>query len=559
MQGKRWIAGIAAAATLFGGALFSTTAMADETDSSSAQSGTTAQAAMSTITVNNPQAGHTYKPYQFATFSNVQTDNGEVTSMDVDTADITTIKDAIPAVLGAAREASGEEVPQVYSNNPAAYVAGFDAAQLRTFADSITGLWAQTPSQYEQTASANNTQLTLNVPEGWYVILDTVDGTPVQGATAIVATKLGANSIKIKNAVSPEANIDTSGSYNVKTQDAMAPYDVKKSVDQTDIHDGTTVNYTVVATIPAAAAGHDSYALQLADTADAGLHVAADQATVTAGSNTLTRDTDYTLTSTTDDANKTLTTLTINNGKAYAGQTITLTYPAQAVFGNTTNELKNTVASSAVVDGANVVSPAARKSVAANTNATATVTGATAEASVYTHDYSFTKIGVDGDAQGLNGAQFSIKNADGKFGHWTIENGWTWDNTESAVATSQDVTGADGQTAQGQVVFNNLQAGSYTIHETQAPNGYAQNLRPTFTVTITTDGTHTNDSYEISNNTLGLMDKSARQLKNVKSITQLPLTGGAGITMIIAAAILLGGLAALIAWRTRKVNRALNR
>ena len=52
--------------------------------------------------------------------------------------------------------------------------------------------------------------------------------------------------------------------------------------------------------------------------------------------------------------------------------------------------------------------------------------------------------------------------------------------------------------------------------------------------------------------------KVRSQVKNVKSVTQLPLTGAAGITMLVVVALLLGGAGALIAVRSRSLKRQLN-
>lgn len=59
MKLRKLFAGVAAAATLLGGMAFgAATANAADTD-------------QATITVNNAQAGYTYKGYKFATFDNV--------------------------------------------------------------------------------------------------------------------------------------------------------------------------------------------------------------------------------------------------------------------------------------------------------------------------------------------------------------------------------------------------------------------------------------------------------------------------------------------------------
>ncbi|WP_288273538.1 LPXTG cell wall anchor domain-containing protein, partial [uncultured Bifidobacterium sp.] len=55
-----------------------------------------------------------------------------------------------------------------------------------------------------------------------------------------------------------------------------------------------------------------------------------------------------------------------------------------------------------------------------------------------------------------------------------------------------------------------------------------------------------------------LVDPQTVTVKNVKSVTQLPLTGAAGITMLVVVALLLGGAGALIAIRSNSLKRQLN-
>lgn len=517
MNLKRVFAGVAAAATMLGGlALGATTANAE----------TIEIASTGTITVNNAQTGHTYTPYLFATFSNAQTVDGK-TYVDIDT-----VPDMVATVRNAADAANGDDpIPTEYTNNPAAYVATFDAQQLRQFADeltkSLTGGTGQTP-----TTDGENMTIS-NLATGWYAITDTSDGATVEGATAIVATPVNStNTLVVNPKGDGQGNILVTGSYNAKSADAMAPTNVTKNVNDTDIHDGQLITYTVTATIPAAAAGYEFYGFQFADTADQGLAVDTNSVKVVNGAGTTVPTDAVTLTN-----NK--LTVKIQNAKQYAGQTLTMTYNATPTFGTvvTSNTLTNTVQADAFLSLG-----------AFNTGTTPDASSAQATATVKTHDVTFTKVGVDGDAAGLAGAQFAIKNAAGEYGTYA-NNTWTW-----ATATTAPLAATSSEN--GEVSFPNIAEGTYTVEEIKAPAGYAQNLLPSFQITVGTDDTVTLDNA----GTLGLastVDKVI-QVKNVKSVTQLPLTGAAGITMLVVVALLIGGAAALIAVRSRSLKRQLN-
>ena len=520
MNLKRVFAGVAAAATMLGGlALGATTANAE----------TIEIASTGTITVNNAQTGHTYTPYLFATFSNAQTVDGK-TYVDIDT-----VPDMVATVRNAADAANGDDpIPTEYTNNPAAYVATFDAQQLRQFADeltkSLTGGTGQTP-----TTDGANMPIS-NLATGWYAITDTSDGATVAGATAIVATPVNStNTLVVNPKGDGQGNILVTGSYNAKSADAMAPTNVTKNVNDTDIHDGQLITYTVTATIPAAAAGYEFYGFQFADTADQGLAVDTNSVKVVNGAGTTVPTDAVTLTN-----NK--LTVKIQNAKQYAGQTLTMTYNATPTFGTvvTSNTLTNTVQADAFLSLG-----------AFNTGTTPDASSAQATATVKTHDVTFTKVGVDGDAAGLAGAQFAIKNVDGEYGTYA-NNTWTW-----ATATTAPLAATSGEN--GEVSFPNIAEGTYTVEEIQAPAGYAQNLLPSFQITVGTNDTVTLDN-AVNTNVLGLastVDKVI-QVRNVKSVTQLPLTGAAGITMLVVVALLIGGAAALIAVRSRSLKRQLN-
>ncbi|RYQ19711.1 cell surface protein fimafimbrial subunit [Bifidobacterium pseudolongum subsp. pseudolongum] len=540
MNLKRVFAGVAAAATMLGGlTLGATTANAEAIEIAST----------STITVNNAQTGHTYTPYLFATFNNAQT-VGDTTYVDVNTVGSNegatdAEKAMFDAVKSAADVADGDAtIPQEYANNPAAYVATFNATQLRAFADALTGAITAEGSQIQaavtgQGPTADNNTVKFTLPTGWYAVTDTKNSPATPGdstastATAIVATKSVPLTITLPHG-NGQVGITTTGEYNAKSADAMAPTDVTKKVSDSDIHDGQQITYTVTAKIPAAAAGYEFYGFQFADKADQDLSIDMDTVHVSVGENTLTSE-QYTATQ--NDA-KTILTVKIPEAQNYAGQIVTLTYEASPIFGSV-NAVTNSVQANAFLSLG-----------AFDTGTTADASSAPAKATVKTHDVTFTKVGVDGDAAGLEDAQFAIKNADGEYGKYA-NNKWTWAAAEKAPLAATSA-------ANGEVSFPNIAAGNYTVEEIQAPAGYAQNLLPAFQITVGTDDTVTLDK---DGNTLGLAstgDNGGITVKNVKSITQLPLTGAAGITMLVVVALLLGGAGALIAVRSRSLKRQLN-
>ena len=539
MNLKRVFAGVAAAATMLGGlALGATTANAEANEIASTN----------TITVNNAQTGHTYTPYLFATFNNAQT-VGDTTYVDVNTVGSNegatdAEKAMFDAVKSAADVADGDAtIPQEYANNPAAYVATFNATQLRAFADALTDAITAEDSQIQaavtgQGPTADNNTVEFTLPTGWYAVTDTKnspatpDDSTASTATAIVATKSVPLTITLPQG-NGQVGITTTGEYNAKSADAMAPTNVTKDVNDNDVHDGQLITYTVTATIPAAAAGYEFYGFQFADTAEQGLAVDKDSVEVKA-TDAQDKETTVTLAEGAVTLANNKLTVKIENAKQYAGQTLTMTYNATPTFGTVvTNTLTNTVQADAFLsqDAFNTATPDA--------------SSAQATATVKTHDVTFTKVGVDSDA-GLAGAEFAIKNAAGEYGTYA-NNTWTWATAEKAAAISGE---------NGEVSFPNIAEGTYTVEEIKAPAGYAQNLLPSFQIKVTDDGVML-----VNAGTLGLAstgDNGGITVKNVKSITQLPLTGAAGITMLVVVALLIGGAAALIAVRSRSLKRQLN-
>ena len=522
MKMRKLFAGIAAAATLLGGmALGAASAQADDA------------ATTPLLQVNNAQEGHTYTPYRFATFENA--DNGTVEVSTVEA-----WKDAVTAAADAADNSTASSIPAEYANNPAAYVATFDAEQLRKFADELAktdSLPTADGAGLTVTAEqAGTTQPVAVSGEGWYLVTDTFtksgETTATTGTPAVVATTVkGLTDLTIvPDKVTGQGNITTMGQFNAKNENPLTPPAKTAKVGNVDVDGktvnvGDTVNFTVSATVPASAANYDVYPFTITDTASKGLKVAA--------ANTFKvqvdgRDVDsslYTVTQTGSAAVGTTTTITFASAKSLAGKTIVVSYTG-TVTKDALTDLGGSVNNKAMI----------------TTNGGASGEGKTESK---TYGFQFKKIGVDNDANALAGAQFVVKKKDGKFLKQDTESK-AWSSVDDQTNATVFTSGADGL-----VQFKGLAAGDYTVMETNAPNGYAQNFKVTFDVSIAENGTVTFKQDLLHQVTLPTDDQIVT-VKNVKSITQLPLTGAAGTTLFTVVALLLAGAGVTVVVKSRQ-------
>lgn len=513
MKMRKLFAGIAAAATLLGGmALGATSAQADDPQATPLQ-------------VNNAQEGHMYTPYKFATFENAG--NGTV--------EVSTVEVWKGAVTVAADTANGNDsIPAEYKNNPAAYVATFNAEQIRKFAEELAKtnpLPTADGAGLTVTAEQAGTAQPVAVDgEGWYLVTDTYNGKA--GTPAVVATTVnGLDNLRIvADAKTGQGGITTVGRFNAKNENPLTPPSKTAKVGDVDVNDktvnvGDTVDFTVSAAVPASAANYDVYPFTITDTASKGLKVAE---TSTFKVQVDGKDVDaalYKVEQTGSAAVGTTTTITFASAKSLAGKTIVVSYTG-VVTKDALTGLDGSVDNKAEI----------------TTNGGTSGEGKTESK---TYGFQFKKIGVDNDANALAGAQFVVKKKDGKFLKQDTESkAWSSvdDQTEATVFTS----GADGL-----VQFKGLAAGDYTVMETNAPNGYAQNFKVTFDVSIAENGTVTFKQDLLHQVTLPT-DGQIATVKNVKSITQLPLTGAAGTTLFTVVALLLAGAAVTVAVKSRQ-------
>ncbi|WP_270555860.1 SpaH/EbpB family LPXTG-anchored major pilin [Bifidobacterium adolescentis] len=514
MKMRKLFAGIAAAATLLGGmALGAASAQAADPQTTPL------------LQVNNAQEDHMYTPYKFATFENAG--NGTV--------EVSTVEAWKDAVTAAADTANGNDsIPAEYKNNPAAYVATFNAEQIRKFAEELAKtnpLPTADGAGLTVTAEQAGTAQPVAVDgEGWYLVTDTYNGKA--GTPAVVATTVnGLDNLRIvADAKTGQGGITTVGRFNAKNENPLTPPSKTAKVGDVDVNDktvnvGDTVDFTVSAAVPASAANYDVYPFTITDTASKGLKVAE---TSTFKVQVDGKDVDaalYKVEQTGSAAVGTTTTITFASAKSLADKTIVVSYTG-VVTKDALTGLDGSVDNKAKI----------------TTNGGTSGEGKTESK---TYGFQFKKIGVDDDANALAGAQFVVKKKDGKFLKQDTESkAWSSvdDQTDATVFTS----GADGL-----VQFKGLAAGDYTVMETNAPNGYAQNFKVTFDVSIAENGTVTFKQDLLHQVTLPT-DGQIATVKNVKSITQLPLTGAAGTTLFTVVALLVAGAGVTVAVKSRQ-------
>ena len=514
MKVRKLFAGIAAAATLLGGmALGAASAQAADPQTTPL------------LQVNNAQEGHMYTPYKFATFENA--DNGTV--------EVSTVEAWKDAVTAAADTANGNDsIPAEYKNNPAAYVATFNAEQIRKFAEELAKtnpLPTADGAGLTVTAEQAGTAQPVAVDgEGWYLVTDTYNGKA--GTPAVVATTVnGLDNLRIvADAKTGQGGITTVGRFNAKNENPLTPPSKTAKVGDVDVNGktvnvGDTVDFTVSAAVPASAANYDVYPFTITDTASKGLKVAE---TNTFKVQVDGKDVDaalYKVEQTGSAAVGTTTTITFASAKSLAGKTIVVSYTGVVTKDALTG-----------LDGS------------VDNKATITTNGGTSgegKTESKTYGFQFKKIGVDNDANALAGAQFVVKKKDGKFLKQDTESK-AWSSVDDQTNATVFTSGADGL-----VQFKGLAAGDYTVMETSAPNGYDQNFRVTFDVSIAENGTVTFKQDLLHQVTLPTDDQIAT-VKNVKSITQLPLTGAAGTTLFTVVALLVAGAGVTVAVKSRQ-------
>lgn len=455
-------------------------------------SATAAPSDMTQLTVTGNVAGHKLTAYKLGVFDNVTID-GTVAEATVSSVDDTTRR----AIEAAARTAG---ITIASGQDPLDAVARADAAKTHAFVNALSKTSSLKPAA---TVTGSGSTASLQVSEGWYLITDSMGlpmlvGTTIksgsQTATSLGDTPLGR--LVVKN---------TSVSVDKKVNDE----------DNDSVSVGSTVTYTVTATLPAR---EHLTSYQFRDTLTGGRYTGAVTATIDGGTVSVTPR---------FDSGKTSFTIDLTNVLRDTETTIELTYRAVTTAETTTND--------AVVSGVDRYGDA--------------LTPGKDTSTVTTHDFTVTKVSSLNADTRLDGARFKIRRTNG---------GWLKYDTStrmwSDAANEQDAsTFTTGTAGDGTVEFPGLGTGSYTVKETQAPDGYTLDDGVEFTAAIGDDGhvTFSGDAAQ-SGDTNGIV-------KNMPTLGELARTGvdvGTGSRIAVGIAAICATIACAAAYAAHRRDTA---
>ena len=519
MKMRKLFAGIAAAATLLGGmALGATSAQADG-------AGTIVPDKENfTFAAQDPKqlTKRKLNAYKIADYVQYGTDDN--VAYGVQTASTVTDKSGIKDALKAAVEGTTKSVPTDGSDLMAWALAEGVLDTTESSKDTATGAWKNGASRkFVETLKTKTSMLgkptvvdlgnnlaedglsaTVPLPAGLYLFVDAdyLAGTN-KDATPSIAILVGSGNVK-NGVLNPltEATVDIKNQTTAVTKKVNGKDAITASV-------GQKVRYTITSKVPQNTQYYSDYGYIYTDTPSAGQTVDFDSLKVKVADKALAKDTDYTVAKN-EDGTFTVTITTIENQTA--GAAITVTYDATVTETEATGNktVTNTV----------TVSDNGAK--------------ATDSTSITNGQFSFTKTDAQGNA--LAGADFEIEGQSGT-------------STPSTATATSD--------SNGTVTFKGLADGTYKVTETNVPAGFQQNLKAAFTVTIANgkavkyagaDIWGLAPSAEVSGN-------YTYKVKNVKNVTQLPLTGAAGTTLFTVVALLVAGAGVAVALKSRQRMR----
>lgn len=500
MKMRKLFAGIAAAATLLGGmALGAASAQADG-------SGTVVTSEVNfTFTAQDAKQLTNRKLNAYKIADYVQYGTGSGATYGVQTADGVD-RNTLVAALKSATDKAVPETGDLMAWALAEGVLPVDGSAdengawsnsaSRKFVESLKTATDKlgTAKNVDLGAAANGTSATVTLPAGLYLFVDAdYSAGTNKDATPSIAILVGSGNVE-NGVLNPltEATVDIKNQTTAVTKKVNGKDAITASV-------GQKVTYTITSKVPQNTQYYSDYGYTYTDTPSVGQTVDFDSLKVTVADKALTKDTDYTVAKN-EDGTFTVTISSIQ--KQTAGALITVTYAAKVTEAGASG--------SKAVTNAVVLSDNGAE--------------ATDSTTITNSGFSFTKT----DAQGnpLAGATFTIRvpGVDGSF-----------------TATS-DKTGT--------VTFKGLADGIYEVNETTVPNGFQQSLKAKFNVIIENGEVKFNGT-----DVWGLAPKESSdkyQVKNVKNVSQLPLTGAAGTTLFTVVALLVAGAGVAVALKSRQ-------
>lgn len=520
MKMRKLFAGIAAAATLLGGmALGATSAQADDAMVTDNATFTFTAETEEQLTHANLAA---YKIGDYVQYGSDQsvaygvvTNSANKAAVDsalkaagVDTADPKV--DHLAAALNAG-------TLDISATRPWDKTANGNASTTRAFANALESEGKLASSQKVTLGAATTVQggysASVNLPAGIYVFIDSAaatesvtkaipmivaSGTVNTGKKALTDPIQGANTVNMKNTNNPG-----------KTKTVGEPFAAI----------GDTLTYTLTGTI----ANPAPTEFKFTDKPGTGLTIKAgtfkfyandvqisdaDAATdFSVPANDVTGSTDASF------------DVTVNDPSKYAGKTIKVTFDAvvndeASVTDGVVNKLDNY--------------------------------GTDIKANTGFVGFDFTK--VDPDSKGIEGVTFQVKDG-GTALYFVKQDDGSY--KKAASTNTPDATTDVKTDANGKLVFTGLDATkTYTVTETARANGNYLDIKPSFAVSFSNGvavlaKTATSDPW-------GLVNTTAKTVKNIKSITQLPLTGAAGTMLFTVVALLVAGAGVTIAIKSRQ-------
>lgn len=522
MKMRKLFAGIAAAATLLGGmALGATSAQADDAMVTDNATFTFTAETEEQLTHANLAA---YKIGDYVQYGSDQsvaygvvTNSANKAAVDsalkaagVDTADSKV--DHLAAALNAGTLDVSDSRP--WDKNAAGGAsttrAFANALEKEKLANGTTVKFAATSGSAEDGYSA-----TVTLPAGIYVFIDSAAATdsvtkaiPMIVASGTVNTEKkvltdpiqGANTVNMKNTNNPG-----------KT----------KEVNNTSAAIGDTLTYALTGTI----ANPAPTEFKFTDKPGKGLTIKAGTFKFYVNGEEISAETaasDFTVpTADVTGGDNASFNVTVNNPSKYAGKTIKVTF--QAVI-NDEADAENGVVNKLDNYGTDVEAPTK-------------FTG-----------FNFTK--VDPDDKGIKDVTFQVKDGDTTL-YFVKQGDGSYKKAASANtqgATTDVTTGTNGQLS-----FTGLdKTKTYTVTETKRASDAYLDIMPSFTVSFNEENGSAVLAKTTTSDPWGLVNTTAKTVKNVKSITQLPLTGAAGTMLFTVVALLVAGAGVTIAIKSRQ-------
>jgi len=451
----------------------------------------------------------------------------------------------IPARAGTINVPSSKEDDMNNTNEIYTAYKIFDVSKLYTTSTGENGDEVQTEAGWAYSIASDNTWVTVlqNEAQTWVTLTLSADGseyiieatdtfTDEAGAKAFAAWLLENKPETVTGTVLSEGSNDVEDGYYLITSSlgsalALTTTDVSvditekntyptltKTVSDNEAQIGDTVVYTITVTVPATV----DKALTVHDTIEDGLSIDAESFAVKVGETALTKDSDYTVTTSCEDGCSFEVVLSATD--AVKGKTVVITYDAEldkeAEINSETND------NTAWLTYSNYQTPVST-------------------VKVTTYQATVIKV-ITGTSTQIEGAEFSL---------YTVkEDGTPVDlvdiTAEGAsektyrVADSTETTGTTTTIVAGKAVIQGLDSDvTYYLEETKAPSGYNMlNARAELKVTAA-DETGANVSINIENSTG----------------TELPSTGGIGTTIFYCAGAVLAVGAFVLLITKKRMSR----